>query len=371
MVFLYFLKKNRKLIIFLKEIVKCEIIKSLLIIFLIFKNINLKKKIFLVSFCRMKNISCPCKSGLKYKICCGLFHEGKNVKDIEKLVRARYSAYVLGFLEYIIKTTHPLYVPLYSSYEFDEKKWMKDLKSLSADRKFIDLKILHIESDGKKAFAFFYIKFMEKNKERGFLERNFFEKINGKWFYKLGNILEKKNTFFKKTLSSILPIAYITDPIFEKKKKDILKIDDELKKFIGKMKSTCDLYNGAGLAASQVHSLKNLFIMKRSDDYDIFLNPKILEEKGEWEMLEEACLCIPYLSGEVDRKNEIVLEYMDMEGNIQRKTFFSFQAKVCMHEIDHLKGIFFTDRMKKKDLENIGPALKTLKNKIQNTCCLK
>lgn len=307
----------------------------------------------------MKNDLCPCKSSLKYKICCALYHEGKDLQNIAHLVRARYCAYVLGIPEYIIDTTHPV-SPLYV---YDKKQWTEDIQRFSKDVKFTNLTILDIEEKKDKAFVIFQVEFIEKNKKKSVVERSFFEKIQGKWFYKIGNIADK-NLFEKKILSKILPVSYITNPLFQKEKENIFKIDDELKEFIEKMKITCDVYNGIGLAASQVHSLKNIFIVKKENDYEIFLNPKILSVKGSEDVLEEGCLSIPSIYGKVPRKTEVLLEYTDLFQQVKQEKVFDFPSRVFLHEIDHLKGIFFIEHMKDSDLKKIRPALDSLKERI-------
>jgi len=222
---------------------------------------------------------CPCGSKINYKVCCESMHNGKNANTPIELVRSRYSAYYLNILGYIIDTTHPLS----PRYIFDKKRWKENLNEFLKKTKFIKLNILDFQEKEDKAFVIFSVEFLDDKNKNFFIERSFFEKIQDKWFYKKGNYFSKyqKNPFLKKDLSDILKIAYYKNPIFKKEKEDISVINDDLKNFIEKMKITCDVYCGVGLAACQVHSEKNLFIKIKDNVYEAYINPKIISFEND------------------------------------------------------------------------------------------
>ncbi|MBN2478694.1 MAG: hypothetical protein JXA94_00535 [Parachlamydiales bacterium] len=131
---------------------------------------------------------CPCKSNSLYKDCCEKYHSGeKNAKNAKILMRSRFSAYALGLVDYIIKTTHPQN-PLF-------KKDIKDIKneilSFSKNTIFKDLEILDFEEEENHAFVTF-VAFLESidNENISFMEISHFEKVNGLWLYKDGQFFE-------------------------------------------------------------------------------------------------------------------------------------------------------------------------------------
>jgi len=118
------------------------------------------------------NTLCPCGSGKKYKKCCGIFHKGSYPKDCLTLMKSRYSAFVVGKIDYIIKT---------STFQND----YKDLKSFSDNCDFKKLEIIDYSED---TVTFRVIIFCgEVNSS--FTEVSKFIKIDGFWKYESGEIL--------------------------------------------------------------------------------------------------------------------------------------------------------------------------------------
>ena len=75
------------------------------------------------------------------------------------------------------------------------------------------------------------------------------------------------------------------------------------------------------------------------------INPKILETSNEMFIGEEACLSVPDVYGNVKRHKSIAVEYTDIKGNRQTKKLKDFNARIIQHEIDHLDGILFVDKI--------------------------
>jgi peptide deformylase len=104
---------------------------------------------------------------------------------------------------------------------------------------------------------------------------------------------------------------------------------------------------GIGLAATQVGVLKRLFVMDLGDPEDgprAVVNPTIVERSGS-ERADEGCLSLPELFGAVDRSVDIVMEGQDLNGEPIRIEASDLLARCIQHEIDHLDGILFVDRM--------------------------
>ena len=118
------------------------------------------------------NSPCPCGSGKKYKKCCGIFHKGAYPKDVLSLMKSRYSAFAVGKIDYIIKT---------STFQND----YEDLKAFSSSCEFKKLEILESGED----FVTFRATIFCGSEDASFSEKSFFTKVDGKWKYERGEML--------------------------------------------------------------------------------------------------------------------------------------------------------------------------------------
>lgn len=111
--------------------------------------------------------------------------------------------------------------------------------------------------------------------------------------------------------------------------------------------------NGVGIAAPQVGHLQQVFIMNpnRKDGQEPFIvvNPEIINSSIEKIEKSENCLSIPGLKGNVPRFTKIEVKYQDLYGVQVKKELVDFEARVFQHELDHLNGILYLDRMNKND----------------------
>ncbi len=149
---------------------------------------------------------------------------------------------------------------------------------------------------------------------------------------------------------SKLKVLTDKNPILRKKSLEIKK--DEIlkyKKLAEDMKVTMEEENGIGLAAPQVgQSIRMICINKEAnDDKDhlILINPKITFQSKDCDTQEEGCLSVPETFGEVKRPNKIRVKALGLNGKkiqIKAKGLFS---RVLQHEIDHLDGILFIDKL--------------------------
>lgn len=105
-----------------------------------------------------------------------------------------------------------------------------------------------------------------------------------------------------------------------------------------------------GLSAPQVGIQKRFAIINpdksKKEDTIVMVNPIILSESGKKDLKYESCLSIPQFKGEVERRKKIYITYFDRYGIKKNLTAEGFLARIFLHEIDHLNGVLFVDRMK-------------------------
>ncbi|NQU18220.1 MAG: peptide deformylase [Candidatus Saganbacteria bacterium] len=161
----------------------------------------------------------------------------------------------------------------------------------------------------------------------------------------------------------LLNILKYPDKLLKKKSKGIKRVDDKIKKLIKDMIKTMRAAPGVGLAAPQVAELVRVITIDVSianlpeeqknspwtDKPFALVNPKIKKKTGS-QTFEEGCLCLPGIVGPVQRYSEIVVEALDKNGNKVKIEAKGFLATVLQHEIDHLDGIVFIDKISDKKL---------------------
>jgi len=179
----------------------------------------------------------------------------------------------------------------------------------------------------------------------------------------------------------ILPIMAYGSSVLRKIGSTIDKDYPDLSELISNMKETMKNARGVGLAAPQIGKAIRLFIVDTSpfsEDEElseeereilknfnkIFINPKILNEKGKDWAFNEGCLSIPNINEDVSRKETLTIEYFDENFKKHVETINGLAARVVQHEYDHIEGILFTDklsslkkRLLKKKLGNISKGI--------------
>jgi peptide deformylase len=115
--------------------------------------------------------------------------------------------------------------------------------------------------------------------------------------------------------------------------------------FASSLVETCKHYKGYGLSANQCGFRHRVFVCGAEDNYVAFFNPKIVSSEGEAHMVE-GCLSFPLLGFNITRPASIVVEYQDYRGNVQTTPLTGISARVFQHELDHLNGIVYTQRVK-------------------------
>ena len=149
------------------------------------------------------------------------------------------------------------------------------------------------------------------------------------------------------------------DEILRKKSREVEVIDDKIQTLIDDMIDTMYKYNGVGLSAVQVGVLKRIVVIDIEDDtgVKVLINPKILKTKGEHEV-EEGCLSFPNQYAKLVRPKEVTVEALDRDGKKITIKAKDLLAQAICHELDHLDGIVFTDKMIPGTLEHVEPEQK-------------
>ncbi len=146
------------------------------------------------------------------------------------------------------------------------------------------------------------------------------------------------------------------DEILKKKSREVEQIDDRIKELLDDMIETMHKYNGVGLAAVQVGILKRVIVIDLYDDKGPIklINPVIIKEKGEQEV-EEGCLSFPNKYAKMIRPAEVIVEALNENGEKIKIKAKDLLAQALSHEIDHLNGITFVEKMIPGTLEYVEP----------------
>ncbi|HLE48462.1 MAG TPA: peptide deformylase [Patescibacteria group bacterium] len=165
----------------------------------------------------------------------------------------------------------------------------------------------------------------------------------------------------------IQKIISVKDPSLRIESKPVQQLDKKIIKLMNDLRETLSIQKdpiGVGLAAPQIGKNVRIFAAKPKDEISIFINPEIISISktpkilhDEKTKLMEGCLSLPNLYGPLKRPDSIKINYMDEKGDKITKLFEGFEAQIIQHEIDHLEGILFIDRL----LEQKAP-LYELKN---------
>ena len=150
-----------------------------------------------------------------------------------------------------------------------------------------------------------------------------------------------------RVLSSIAPFDKET---FKKQEKI------KLKEFTENMFETMKAYGGIGLSANQIGKPYRLFIMGAHKDFHkgkkwVCINPKIIEASKQTTRLKEGCLTFPFLFLDIERPSAVKVKYLDEDLKEQEEDMIGLVARCFQHELDHMDGIVFTEKVSKFKLE--------------------
>jgi peptide deformylase len=142
-----------------------------------------------------------------------------------------------------------------------------------------------------------------------------------------------------------MQIRKIGDPVLRSKAKKIDAVTKKTNNLIDNMFETMYAEDGVGLAAPQIGILKRIAVVDiREDNKVVLINPEIIEEEGKT-IREEGCLSIPGETGDVIRSEKIKVRSLNREGKEIEFEAEGFEARAIQHEIDHLDGILFIDKV--------------------------
>ncbi|HYZ91478.1 MAG TPA: peptide deformylase [Actinomycetota bacterium] len=160
---------------------------------------------------------------------------------------------------------------------------------------------------------------------------------------------------------ALLPIRLYPDPVLREPAAPVGEVDEAVRKLIADMGETMRAAPGVGLAAPQVGVQRRVLVYSVGVEEPIhaLVNPEIVERRGE-EIADEGCLSIPELSYPVSRAQHIVVRALDPEGNAVTREAEDFEARIIQHEVDHLDGVLFLDRLAPDDRRD---ALRTLRDR--------
>ena len=151
----------------------------------------------------------------------------------------------------------------------------------------------------------------------------------------------------------IREIRKIGDPVLRRKARKVEKVSKDTQKLLDDMIETMRAGNGVGLAAPQIGVLQRALVVEIEADEKIpgsgityaLINPEIVQRSEETWVGQEGCLSIPGWRGEVERPYRIAIKAMDREGKRIRLEAEGWVARVLQHEIDHLEGVLFIDKL--------------------------
>ncbi|AZB72579.1 peptide deformylase [Synechococcus elongatus] len=157
----------------------------------------------------------------------------------------------------------------------------------------------------------------------------------------------------KKLAKPPLDLHYLGDRVLRQPAKRISRIDDELRQTIRQMLQTMYSADGIGLAAPQVGIHKQLIVIDLEPEDEqapplVLINPKIERTSGDLEQCQEGCLSIPGVYLDVERPEIVEVSYKDENGRPQRLVADGLLARCIQHEMDHLNGVLFVDRVENR-----------------------
>lgn len=147
---------------------------------------------------------------------------------------------------------------------------------------------------------------------------------------------------------TVRTIRIMGDPVLRRPAESVAELDDEVRALVEDMFDTMYTADGVGLAAPQVGVGQRVIVVDvREPEHPPFalVNPHIVEAAAEMARDEEGCLSIPGLRDFVERPARVVVEGLEADGGFRRVEADGLLARVLQHEIDHLDGALFLDRL--------------------------
>lgn len=150
-----------------------------------------------------------------------------------------------------------------------------------------------------------------------------------------------------------LRVLHLGDPRLRDTSSPIVRVDDSVRALADAMVRTMHDEEGVGLAAPQVNHRVRLVVLRFGTEHgreEVFaaVNPELSDLSEQQEEGEEGCLSVPYVYGPVRRSRKVTMRYQDLDGRAQERKLVGFDARIIQHEVDHLNGVLFIDRVEDK-----------------------
>jgi peptide deformylase len=157
---------------------------------------------------------------------------------------------------------------------------------------------------------------------------------------------------------AVLPVRLYGDPLLRRRAEPVREVTLEIDALIDDMIDTMYDETGIGLAAPQVgFGLRLLVVDEGKGGARAYLNPVVVEQRGQ-AVAEEGCLSLPGIFADVARAESVVVEARDRAGAPIRRPASGLLARVFQHEIDHLDGVLFIDRLDRVTRDRIKRRIK-------------
>ncbi|MFH1866914.1 MAG: peptide deformylase [Patescibacteria group bacterium] len=145
----------------------------------------------------------------------------------------------------------------------------------------------------------------------------------------------------------MLQLITLPNPILRQRVTEVpLPPSQKIIDLIPQMFSAMENYQGIGLAANQINKSISLMVIATSKGPRAFINPRILKRSWSKDQIEEGCLSIPGVFGQVRRSTRIYVSHLTDQGKVEKVWYEGMMARVYQHEVDHLNGVLFIDQAK-------------------------
>jgi len=147
---------------------------------------------------------------------------------------------------------------------------------------------------------------------------------------------------------TVRSLHLLGSPVLRQRAAPVARVDDAVRRLVDDLFETMRAAKGVGLAANQVGVAQRVAVVDVGEEHPpplVLINPVIVERSPEIEIAEEGCLSIPEIFGDVERAQRVVVEALDRDGRPCRAEVGGYKARAVQHEIDHLDGVLFLDRV--------------------------
>jgi peptide deformylase len=151
---------------------------------------------------------------------------------------------------------------------------------------------------------------------------------------------------------AILPIRHYPDPVLRKVAEPVKVINKELRQLAADMTETMKAANGVGLAAPQVGESIRMVVVDfdpENGDPHVLINPVIVKRSRQKDICDEGCLSFPGLRSKVKRSLKVTCEAQNLDGDVVEYEAEDLAARAIQHELDHLDGMLFVDKVGPSD----------------------